>query len=221
MGRREGVGERIRDNGGAFWGKQGLGQFATQGNTTQVYQQTPACCTVRHHFPDRRFHQSLLPSACQPWHEILDTSHFAPGPDLVQGGFNLGKGSKALASGMQEDQIVVSLEGKLLLCGNPIDTPPGSRQATCRLGFGLLAILSFLVLHPRFSDEQPPSGQGSHHIGQVIVGFTVEDIANGKWCLFGNGETVGRSELGGSVRTENIVCSCGRCCGVLDASRTS
>jgi hypothetical protein len=46
----------------------------------------------------------------------------------------------------------------------------------------------FVVLHPCLSDEQFSIREGSDHIGQVIVGFAVKDVVNGKRRILWGGQ---------------------------------
>jgi hypothetical protein len=59
-------------------------------------------------------------------------------PDLTLSNGNFGKDWKRLASGMQEDQIVVPLEEERLLDANPVDASLYVCQETCCLRFAML-----------------------------------------------------------------------------------
>jgi hypothetical protein len=69
----------------------------------------PRCRAVSHHFPDRRFDQIGRPLPGETAPDLFDAGNFSSGPDLLQSGSNVGKGRKALSSGMQVDQIVMAL----------------------------------------------------------------------------------------------------------------
>ncbi len=67
--------------------------------------------------PDRRFDQIGRPLSGETALDLFDTGNVSNGPDLLQSAGNIGKGRKALASGMQVDQIVVALFGQGPLVG--------------------------------------------------------------------------------------------------------
>jgi len=89
--------------------------------------------------------------------------------------------------------------GERLLGAQPIDAVLDARQPTGGLSFGLLARLSFLIFQPCLGDEQPAVRQRSHHIGQVVMGFALKDIADGERCFLWHGEPVGGRKLGADV----------------------
>jgi hypothetical protein len=65
-----------------------------------------------------------------------------------------------------------------------------TRETASGLSFGKIAILSFLVLHTSFSDKGGPILKLPHHIRQVVMGFTLKGVANGKGSMFGEGQSV-------------------------------
>ena len=84
---------------------------------------------------------------------------------------------------------------------NPVDASLYACQATCCLRFGEVAILPFVILHPRLGDEQLPIRQRAHDIGQVVMGFAFKDVADGKRRVLGDGQSVGGGKLGTNITT--------------------
>ena len=120
----------------------------------------------------------MFKAACH----LCDLGHFSPGPDLSQGGGNVGKGRKRLAPGMQENQVVVAAFGKGALGANPEGALLETCEPSCGLGFGEVAIPPFVILHARLGDERLPVGERAHDIGQVVMGVVFKCVANGA-CL--------------------------------------
>ncbi|WP_201389330.1 hypothetical protein [Ktedonobacter sp. SOSP1-85] len=77
-----------------------------------------------------------------------------------------------------------------------------TRELSCGLCFGKVAITSFVVLHPCLGDEHLPIGQRSHHIGQVVMGVAFKGVANGKWGRVSGGAIDRLPQIEGLCRHE-------------------
>ena len=67
------------------------------------------------------------------------------------------------------------------------------------LRFGEVAITPFVILHARLGDEQFPVRQSSHHIGQVVMGFALERVANREWRMLRDRQSIGCGKLRANV----------------------
>jgi hypothetical protein len=114
----------------------------------------PRCRCVSHHFPDRSLYQIGRPPPSETALDLFDAGDFSPRPGFLQSGGNVGKGGKALSSGMQVDQIVVPLDRECLLCSNPEDASLDVCEPSCGLRFGKVAITSFIIFHASLGDEE-------------------------------------------------------------------
>jgi hypothetical protein len=119
--------------------------------------------------------------------DLLDTGDFAPGPDRMYRWNNVGKGGKALASGMQKDQIVVALLGERLFGANPEGTLHQARELSRSLRFDEIAILPFVIFHARLGDERLAVSKRPDHIGQVVMRLAKKGVADGEGAVLGAG----------------------------------
>src|SRR5712692_8285168 len=114
----------------------------------------PCRRAVSYHFPDRRFDQIGRKFPGETALDLFDAGNVPDGPDLLQSAGNVGKGRKALASGMQVDQIVVALFGQGTLSPNPEGTSLNACEPTGRLCFGKVAITAVVVFHACLGNER-------------------------------------------------------------------
>ena len=141
------------------------GKCAIKRISLQVKQQMPCCCCVGHHLPDRRFHQVGRKLSGQTAFHFFGAGDLSDRPDLLHGQGNVSKSWEALSPGVQEDQIVVSLDGERLFRAKPEDASLDTCELACCLSLGQITISSFIVLHSCFSNEQRPVFERSDHIG--------------------------------------------------------
>jgi hypothetical protein len=146
----------------------------------------PRCRAVSHHFPDRRFDQIGRPLPGETALDLFDAGNFSSGPDLLQSGSNVGKGRKALSSGMQVDQIVMALFCQCALSPNPEGIPLNACEPAGCFCFGKVAITALVVLHSRLGNERRSIREGPDDIGQVVMRFPLKHIANRKRRFLGD-----------------------------------
>ncbi len=149
-----------------------------------------SCRSISNDLPDRRFNQWERPPPSEPLLDLFDTGNFSPGPNLLDGSRNVSKSGKRLASSMQENQIVMACSGECLFRGNPVGPLLKACKTASCLSFGKVAILSFVVLHACFSDKDSPILELAHDIRQIVMGFVLKGVADGKGSVFGNGQSV-------------------------------
>src|SRR5258706_8814234 len=114
---------------------------------------------------------------------LCDLGHFSPRPDLRQNGGNVGKCGKRLAPGMQKDQVVVETFGQGALSANPEGALLQACEPSCGLRFGEVTIPPFVILHARLGDERFSVGQSAYDIGQILMRFILERVANREWSV--------------------------------------
>jgi hypothetical protein len=84
---------------------------------------------------------------------------------------------------------------------NPVFPELQTCQATSCLCFGKIAISSLVIFHASLSDEQFPIRELPYHIREVVMGFSFKGIANGKRCIFGKWQAIGRGKDRANIST--------------------
>ena len=77
-------------------------------------------------------------------------------------------------------------------------------EPSCGLRAGLVAISPFVIFHTCLGDERFSVRQSPYQVGQIVVGFALEHIADGEWRVFWNGQSIGESELRTDVATSIV-----------------
>src|SRR2546427_127958 len=67
--------------------------------------------------------------------------------------------------------------------------------------FGEVTIPPFVILHARFGDERFPVCQNAHDIGQVVMGLVLKRVADSKWRVCWDGQSIGLGKLRANVAT--------------------
>src|ERR1051326_8347795 len=102
---------------------------------------------------------------------------------------------------MQEDQVVAATFGQRMLGANPEGALLEAGKPSCGLGFGEVAISSFVFLHARLGDERCSVGERSYDIGQILMGLILKRVANREWRVVRDRQPVGRGKLWADVAT--------------------
>jgi hypothetical protein len=74
-------------------------------------------------------------------------------------------------------------------------------KPACGLRFGEVTIPPFVILHARFGDEQLAMRERPDHIGQVVMRFALERVANGEGRVVRERQTVGGRKRRANVAT--------------------
>src|SRR5271157_4692679 len=159
----------------------------------------PCRRAVSYHFPDRRFDQIGRKFPGETAFDLFDASNVSNGPDLLQSAGNVGKGRKALAPGMQVDQIVVALFGQGTLRPNPEGASLNACEPAGRLCFGKVAITALVVLHACLGNERRSIRQVPDGIRQIVMGFALESVANRKRRVLGDRQSIGCGKLWANI----------------------
>jgi hypothetical protein len=106
-----------------------------------------------------------------------------------------------LLTGMQKDQIVVETFGKTTLGPNREGAFLQSGEPACGLSFGEVAIPPFVILHARLSDERCSVGECPHDIGQMVMRFILEHVANRERRVLWDRQPIGVRKLWADVAT--------------------
>ena len=69
------------------------------------------------------------------------------------------------------------------------------------LGFSEIAIPPFVILHTRLVDKRLPVCQRSYHIGQIMMRFILERVANREWPVLRDRQPIGVRKLWADVAT--------------------
>src|SRR5579884_2432130 len=105
---------------------------------------------------------------------------------------------------MQKDEVVVARSCQRSLRSNPEYPSLKACELSCGLRFSKVAISPFVIFHACLGDERSPVRQSPYQTGQIVVGFTLERIADGEWRVFWNGQSIGESELRTDVATSVV-----------------